>query len=88
MGIQASGKVKCEVDSYDLISVVSNCMCVSRIMRKPTLCICDNKEADQLCGNREDGVGLCFRYMDSTIPLLSKSKISHLLPLYVSVQSG
>ena len=22
-------------------------------MRKPTICICENKDADQLCGNRE-----------------------------------
>ena len=24
-------------------------------MRKPTICICENKDADQLCGNREAG---------------------------------
>ena len=47
-------------------------------MGKPTICICVNKEADQLRGNREAGQRLCFRYMDSTIPLLPKSEISHL----------
>ena len=26
---------------------------LSRFMRKPTFCICENKDADQLCGNRE-----------------------------------
>ena len=26
---------------------------MSRIMRKPTFCICENKDADQLRGNRE-----------------------------------
>ena len=26
---------------------------LSRIMRKPTICICENKDVDQLCGNRE-----------------------------------
>ena len=31
---------------------------------------------------------LCFRYMDSTIPLLSKSKISSLYPYSVLVQPG
>ena len=46
------------------------------IMRKPTICICENKGADQLRGNREADQRLCFRYMDSTIPHLSKSKIS------------
>ena len=34
---------------------------MSRIMRKPDFCICENKGADQ---------GLCFHYIDSTIPLL------------------
>ena len=26
---------------------------MSRVMRKPTFCICENKDADQLRGNRE-----------------------------------
>ena len=45
---------------------------MSRIMGKPTICICENKGADQLRGNREADQRLCFRYSDSTIPLLSK----------------
>ena len=44
-------------------------------MRKPAFCICENKDADQLCGNPEADQRLCFRYLDSTIPLLSKSEI-------------
>ena len=36
----------------------------------------ENKGADQLRGNREADQRLCFRYTDSTIFLLSKSKIS------------
>ena len=51
---------------------------MSRVMRKPTFCICENKDADQLRGNREADQRLCFRYIDSTIPLLSKSEISSL----------
>ena len=49
-------------------------------MRKPTICICENKDADQLRGNRkaDHDQRLCFRYLDSTIPLLLKSKISNL----------
>ena len=47
-------------------------------MRKPAFCICENKDADQLLGNREADQRLCFRYTDSTIPLLHKSKISSL----------
>ena len=57
-------------------------------MRKPTFCICENKDADQLSGNREADQRLCFPYIDSTIPLLFKSKISSLYPSSVTVQSG
>ena len=49
---------------------------LSRLMGKPTICICENKDADQLRGNREADQRLCFRYSDSTIPLLLKSEIS------------
>ena len=45
-------------------------------MGKPTICIGENKGADQLRGNREADQRLCFRYSDSTVPLLLKSKIS------------
>ena len=48
---------------------------MSRLMRKPTICICENKDADQLRGNREADQRLCFRYSDSTIPPLLNSKI-------------
>ena len=50
----------------------------SRVERKPDFCICENKDADQLRGNRQADQRLCFRYMDSTIPLLPKSEISSL----------
>ena len=43
---------------------------MSCIMRKPDICICENKDADQLRGNREADQRLCFRYIDSTITLL------------------
>ena len=49
---------------------------LSRIMRKPDFCLSENKGADQLRGNREADQRLCFRYSDSTIPLLLKSEIS------------
>ena len=57
-------------------------------MRKPTFCICENKDADQLRGNREADQRLCFRYLDSMIPLLSKSEISSLWPSSVAVEPG
>ena len=47
-----------------------------RVVRKPSFCICENKDADQLRGNREADQRLCFRYTDSIIPLLPKSEIS------------
>ena len=47
---------------------------MSLCMGKQTICIGENKAADQLRGNREADQRLCFRYMDSTIPLLLKSK--------------
>ena len=58
-------------------------------MGKPTICIGENKGADQLRGNREaDPQRLCFRYSDSTIPPLLKSEISSFLPASVLVQPG
>ena len=57
-------------------------------MRKPAFCICENKDADQLRGNREADQRLCFRYPDSTIPLLPKSEISSLQQSSVAVEPG
>ena len=51
---------------------------MSLVVRKPDFCKCENKDADQLRGNREADQRLCFRYTDSTIPLLPKSEISSL----------
>ena len=47
----------------------------SRIVRKPAFRICENKDADQLRGNRKADQGLCFHYEASTIPLLPKYEI-------------
>ena len=56
---------------------------------KPGFCICENKDADQLRGEREADQRLCFRYTDSTIPLLPKSEISsYLLWLHCPVFVG
>ena len=57
-------------------------------MGKPTLCICENKDADQLRGNRKADRRLCFRYTDSIFPLLVKSEISSFYPASVLVQLG
>ena len=57
-------------------------------MRKPAFCICENKDADQLRGNRGADQRLCFRYTDSTISLLPKYVISSFHPSSVAVQPG
>ena len=57
-------------------------------MRKRTFCICENKGADQLRGDREADQRLCLRYTDSTISLLPIYEISSLLPSCVVVQPG
>ena len=51
-------------------------------MRKPAFCICENKAADQLCGNRTALQHLCFRYTDSAFP--SSSYILNFKPLDIS----
>ena len=44
---------------------------MNRVVRKPAFCICENKDANQLRGNREADQRLCFRYIDSTIEISS-----------------
>ena len=44
----------------------------SRVVRKAAFCICENKDADQLCAS------LCFCYIDSTILLLPQFEVSSL----------
>ena len=51
---------------------------MSLIMRRPAFCICENKDTDQLRGYRKADQRLCFRYTDSTIPLLPIYQISSL----------
>ena len=43
---------------------------------KPAFCICENKDTDQLRGNREADQRLCFRLIDKTTPPLSNYEIS------------
>ena len=51
-------------------------------MRNPAFCICENKDADQLRSNCAADQRLCFHYIDSTIPLLSKSENFKLLAIF------
>ena len=62
---------------------------MSRVMRKPAFCICQDKGTDQLRGNHATDLRLCFCYTDGTIPLPPKSE-THLLWLFslVCVEIG
>ena len=57
-------------------------------MGKSTICIGENKGADQLRGNREADQHLCFLYSDSTVPFLLKSEISKFWLFSVTEQVG
>ena len=57
-------------------------------MRKRDYCLCENKGADQLRSNCEADQRLCFRYIDSTIPLLHIAKISSFQLSSMTVQAG
>ena len=70
---------------YNFLSKASH---LSLVMTKPAFCICENKDADQLRSYREADQRLCFRYLDSTNPLLPQSKISSLHPSSIVVQAG
>ena len=51
-------------------------------MRKQAFCICENKDADQLCGDREADQRFCFRYTDGTIPLLPNPKFQASIAIF------
>ena len=51
-------------------------------MRKIDFFTSENKEADQLGGNREADQRLCIRFTERTIPVLSESKISKPLAIF------
>ena len=59
-------------------------------MRKPAFCLCENKDADQLCGNHTANQRLCFQYIVQSLYCLNpKFQVSiHLLWLYSPVCVG
>ena len=61
---------------------------MSLCVRKPTICMGENKDADQLRGNREADQRLCFRYTDSTFPPLLIPKLSRFYVSSLTVQAG
>ena len=73
---------------YTLVNPSLTVYKMSRVLRKPAFCICENKDADQLRGNHEADQRLCFRCTDSTIPLPPIYEISSFKPHCVVVQPG
>ena len=65
----------CDNTKYKLNAGKYNNIDMSLVMRRPAFCTCENKDADQLRGNREADQRICFRYTGSTIPVLRESEI-------------
>ena len=57
---------------------------MSRVTRKATFCICENKDADQLRGKLISA----FVFATPIVPLLPKSEISSFWPSSIAVQPG
>ena len=72
-----TSKLACNCIVNKLIAIMTKTLLFYEPGREKTVfCICKNKDADQLQGNREADQCLSFRYMDSTISLPSKHKVS------------
>ena len=63
---------------------------MSFVVRKPAFCIRENKDADQLRGNREADQRLCFRYIVQFLYFLNPKfqASNHLMWLYSLVCVG
>ena len=70
---------KSYVNANEAMSVDQDHM--SHVMRKPTFCICENKDADQLRGYRKADLRLCFSYIVQSLYFLNQKfqAPSHLL---------
>ena len=64
-------------DTYGMASSLEPYQTVSleRCHEKTCFFICENKDTDELHGNRTAGQHHCFHYIDSTIPLLPELEI-------------
>ena len=67
-----------KVISRTLAELIFYVLYMSCVMRKPAICMRENKDTDQLGSNCAADQRLCFRYMDCKIPLLPKSESSSL----------
>ena len=64
-----------------MMSIVASSQCCAS-MRIPDFGKCENKDADQLCSNCTADQCLCFRFPDSTIPVLLEAKRNKLLAFF------
>ena len=57
-------------------------------MRKPALTICEQQRRRSDCASAQSDQRLCFRCLDSIVPLVSISEISRLYLASVAEQAG
>ena len=61
-----------------ILSADKSADCLPTVGGVNVIAVCDNKYADHLRSNYAADQRLCFRYTDSTIPLLPSSEIPSL----------
>ena len=61
---------------------------MSHIMRKPVYSICEKQRCRSACTSAQSDQHLCFRCLDSIIPLVSITEISSLYLASVAAQAG
>ena len=70
------GNAHGQLDRLQVYFDIIRFLYMNRHMGKLTICLGENKGADQLRSNCEADQRLCFRNSNSTVPLLLKSEIS------------
>ena len=76
-------KLKCLVKSFCNCSIT-----LSHVMRKPVYAICEQQRHISACASSRSDQRLCFRCLDTIIPLVSISEISSLYLASVAAQAG
>ena len=61
---------------------------LSHVMRKPVYALCEQQRRRSACASAQSDQHLCFRCLDSIIPLVSISEISSLYLASVAAQAG
>ena len=61
---------------------------MSHVMRKPVYSICEQQRRRSACASAQSDQRLCFRFLDSTVQLISISEISSRHLVSVAAQAG